>query len=382
MLTRYTSSGGRVCKQALIYTLEEHGIKRENIDPDALRIIERLNSAGFKAYLVGGAVRDLLLHKIPKDFDIVTNAEPQKIKKLFRNSRIIGKRFRLVHIFFGPKIFEVSTFRSSKDGSVGNVFGTMDEDVMRRDFTLNALYYDTAKQFIIDYVGGVKDIQKKIVRPVNSKKIIFKDDPVRMLRGVKYGASSDFKLQSSLSRLIKKQAFLLEPVSPSRLTEELIKILNSGKAARIISACSNHGLYMYLQPSAADLMDSSKEFEKKYYDSLSELDSIVSSSFETRLGRKLTSLIDSFIDYIGFEETGDVQGIYYKVYRECRKFILPINPPRVELEYAVKFCLKKRGYKIPAKKRKPPVPVVNGKQGAELPKTSLEIPQKLPAPEF
>lgn len=382
MLTRYTSSGGRVSKQALIYTLEEHGIKRENIDPDALRIIERLNSVGFKAYLVGGAVRDLLLHKIPKDFDIVTDAEPQKIKKLFRNSRIIGKRFRLVHIFFGPKIFEVSTFRSSKDGSVGNVFGTIDEDVLRRDFTLNALYYDTSKQFIIDYVGGMKDIKKRVVRPVISKKIIFKDDPVRMLRGVKYGASSDFKLQSSLSRLIKKQAFLLEPVSPSRLTEELIKILNSGKAARIIKACSNHELYMYLQPSAADLMDSSREFEKKYYDSLAELDSIVSSSFETRLGRKLTGLIDAFIDYIGVEDSTDAQGVYYRVYRECRKFILPINPPRIELEYAVKFCLKKRGFKIPSKKRKAPASSVVTKQEPELSKNGLKIPQKLPAPEF
>lgn len=382
MLTRYTSSGGRVFKQALIYTLEEHGIKRENIDPDALRIIERLNSAGFKAYLVGGAVRDLLLHKIPKDFDIVTNAEPPKIKRLFRNSRIIGKRFRLVHIIFGPKIFEVSTFRSTKDGSVGNVFGTIDEDVLRRDFTLNALYYDTAKQFIIDYVGGVKDIKKRVIRPVISKKIIFKDDPVRMLRGLKYGASSGFKIPGSLSRLIRKQAFLLEPVSPSRLTEELIKILNSGKAAPIVKACSDHDLYMYLQPSAADLMDSFKDFEKKYYDSLAELDSIVSSSFETRLGRKLTSLIDAFIDYIGLENSGDLQGLYYKVYRECRKFILPINPPRVELDYAVKFCLKKRGFKIPSKKRKAPAPEIKPKQELESSKNSLKIPQKLPAPEF
>ena len=141
MLVRYSSNqDGKPVKKAIIYTCDEHCIKNSDIDPDALKVITQLKGFGFSAYLVGGAVRDLLLGRKPKDFDIVTDATPSKIKKLFRNSRIIGRRFRLVHVFFGSKIFEVSTFRSISSGTVGNNFGTMDEDVQRRDFTLNALY--------------------------------------------------------------------------------------------------------------------------------------------------------------------------------------------------------------------------------------------------
>ena len=140
MLFRYSADkNGKPVKKAVIYTKNEHGIQLQNIDADALRVITRLRDAGFDSYIVGGAVRDLIVGKTPKDFDIVTDATPSRIKKIFRNSRIIGRRFRLVHVFFGPKIFEVSTFRSTVDGSVGNSFGTIDEDVMRRDFTLNAL---------------------------------------------------------------------------------------------------------------------------------------------------------------------------------------------------------------------------------------------------
>ena len=146
MLFRYSADAkGRPVKKAIIYTKDEHSISPQKIDPDALFIVKQLHSHGYDAYIVGGAVRDLLVQKEPKDFDIVTDATPSKIKKIFRNSRIIGRRFRLVHVFFGPKIFEVSTFRSISDGSVGNSFGTMDEDALRRDFTLNALYYDPLK---------------------------------------------------------------------------------------------------------------------------------------------------------------------------------------------------------------------------------------------
>src|SRR5574344_1085961 len=187
MLIRYGTDGnGKLIKKANVYTSQEHLISNTNIDPDALQIIHRLRDAGFTAYIVGGAVRDLIVGNKPKDFDIVTDATPSKIKRIFRNSRIIGRRFRLVHIFFGQKIFEVSTFRSIIDGSVGNLFGTMDEDVMRRDFTLNALYYDPIKEQVIDYTGGVEDIKKGIVRPVIPMDKIFVEDPVRMLRAVKY----------------------------------------------------------------------------------------------------------------------------------------------------------------------------------------------------
>ena len=168
MLYRYgTDNNGNLIKKAVVYTKSEHFISNKKIDPDALQIINRLRDAGYTAYVVGGAVRDLIVGNVPKDFDIVTDATPSKIKRIFRNSRIIGRRFRLVHVVFGSKIFEVSTFRSNEEGSVGNEFGTIEQDVMRRDFTMNALYYDPLQEQIIDYVGGMRDIKKHILRPVS-----------------------------------------------------------------------------------------------------------------------------------------------------------------------------------------------------------------------
>lgn len=185
MLVRYsTTEKGAHSKRAEIYTAKEHGIRRKDIDPDAIRIAHRLKSAGHSAYIVGGAVRDLLVGRVPKDFDLVTDAHPRKIKRLFRNSRIIGKRFRLVHVFFREKIIELSTFRSLDHQGENNVYGTIQEDVLRRDFTLNALYYCPIEEIIIDYIGGVKDIRNRKIRPLIPLKTIFTEDPVRMIRAL------------------------------------------------------------------------------------------------------------------------------------------------------------------------------------------------------
>ncbi|GHV88820.1 hypothetical protein AGMMS50267_11800 [Spirochaetia bacterium] len=155
MRFRYaTQKNGRPVKKAIVYTRDEHGITLADVDRDAVYIVDRLRANGHETYIVGGAVRDLILKKKPKDFDIVSEANPARIKKIFRNARIIGRRFRLVHVYFGPKIFEVSTFRSLKDGTTSNTFGTVEEDVLRRDFSLNALFYDPQKQEVVDYVGG------------------------------------------------------------------------------------------------------------------------------------------------------------------------------------------------------------------------------------
>ncbi|MDR1747733.1 MAG: polynucleotide adenylyltransferase PcnB, partial [Spirochaetaceae bacterium] len=252
MLIRYSPvKNGKPVQKAVIYTREEHGINKNMVSENALKILSRLREFGFEAYIVGGAVRDLMLGKTPKDFDIVTGAVPLKIKKIFRNSRIIGKRFRLVHIFFGDDIYEVSTFRSLEAGTIGNLFGTMDEDVQRRDFTLNALYYDPIKEQIIDYVGGVKDIRSHKIKPVIPLNTIFRDDPVRIVRAIKYSAITGFPLGFSLRRAIVKSSVLLGPVSPSRLTEEIIKILNSGKAFDIVSLAIKLNVYMELQPAAS-----------------------------------------------------------------------------------------------------------------------------------
>ncbi|MBN2811253.1 MAG: polynucleotide adenylyltransferase PcnB [Spirochaetales bacterium] len=346
MLTRYSpDSRGKAVRKALIYTKNEHAIRRELIDPEAVRIVSHLRNYGYEGYLVGGAVRDLLIGKTPKDFDIVTNAEPAKIKRLFRNSRIIGKRFRLVHIFFGEKIFEVSTFRSLADGTTGNSFGTMDEDVQRRDFTMNALYYDPLKEQLIDYVGGVKDIRNRMLKPVIPLKIIFKDDPVRMLRAVKYSVSTGCRIPFSLRFTLNKSAPLLQPVSPSRLTEEIIKIVNSGNAHGIVENAIRYGLFMYLQPAAASMIDGSAGFSRNYASSLEQLDLMVAKGEDCRLGRKLVFLIKDLVQIIA-DWNGPPSEVYNKVYHECRRYIMPMNPPRIELEFAVRFCLKEGGLHV------------------------------------
>ena len=358
MLIRYsTDRNGKLVKKAVIYTKKEHLIELNKIDSDAIYIIKLLKDYGFEAYLVGGAVRDLLIGKTPKDFDIVTDATPSKIKKIFRNSRIIGKRFRLVHIFFGSKIFEVSTFRSLADGTIGNTFGTMDEDVQRRDFTINALYYDPIKEQIIDYVDGLKDIRRKLIKPVIPLNIIFEEDPVRMLRAIKYSATTGFKIPLKLHNKIRKSAHLLSPISPSRLTEELLKIINSGNSYKIVKNALKTDLYIYLQPSATALMYSNKEYEKKYLEKLKELDELHSIQPNVRLGEKLVFLIQDFIlnltDWDEEIKTNNNSGeLYSKTWKQCRHFVLPMNPQRTELEYAIKFSLKKIGVKLKNPKKK------------------------------
>lgn len=352
MLIRYSSdSRGRPVKKAVIYTREEHNIPVSGVDPDAMFVIRHLRECGYDAYVVGGAVRDLLVGKKPKDFDIVTEATPSRIKRLFRNSRIIGKRFRLVHVFFGQKIFEVSTFRSIAEGSVGNSFGTMDEDVQRRDFTLNALYYDPLKEQVIDYVNGVEDIRRKVIHPVIPLDRIFVEDPVRMLRAVKYSATTGCRLPHSLKSRIRKSAHLLSPVSPSRLTEELLKIINSGHAHDIIEAAIDADIFMYLQPSASALMYADKHFERQYMLRLRELDSLVLSDPASRLGKRLTFLICDFIETLTdwkkeVSSKSTAGELYTRTWSQCRNFVLPMNPQRTELEFAIKSVLVRLGVGI------------------------------------
>lgn len=370
MLYRYgKDNSGRPVKKAVVYTREEHLIPAYKIDPDAFKIVQRLKDNGFTAYIVGGAVRDLLIGKTPKDFDIVTDATPSKIKRIFRNSRIIGRRFRLVHVIFGLKIFEVSTFRSTIDGSVGNSFGTIDEDVMRRDFTINALYYDPILEQVIDYVGGVRDIKKSILRPVIPVDKIFVEDPVRMLRAIKYSSTTDCQMAWSLRRKIKHSAHLLSPVSPSRLTEEMLKIINSGHSFEIVSECLATDLYMYLQPAATAMMFNDPEFEKNYLMNLKRLDELVSKDKDARLGKKLTFLIKDFIltltdwkkEILNSSSVGE---LYVKTWTECRNFVLPMNPQRTELEYAIRTSLREIGVSIKLPKKVLSQPVSQKKDTA------------------
>jgi len=249
----------------LVVPRAEHSLSRRDIDPDALKVLYRLKEAGFKAYLVGGGVRDLLLGRRPKDFDIGTSAHPYQVKKLFRNCFIIGRRFRLAHVKFGNKAIEVATFRrqvtadeaaaaeaaaaeappSPKHGHLihrDNTFGTDEEDAFRRDFTINALFYDIATFSIIDYVGGIEDLRARVIRSIGDPDVRFREDPVRMQRAVSFAARLDFSLDTPVAETIARLGSHLALAAPARLMDEYHKILKSGAAARTFAALRAAGL--------------------------------------------------------------------------------------------------------------------------------------------
>jgi len=351
MRYRYSAAqDGKLVKKAIIYTCDEHGINFADVDSEAVNIIKRLKSAGFDSYIVGGAVRDLILGKKPKDFDIVSSASPGRIKKIFRNSRIIGRRFRLVHVYFGQRIFEVATFRSIKDGHTSNTFGTIDEDVLRRDFTMNALFYDPEQQIVVDYVGGMKDIKNKQVKNVINLSGIFSDDPVRMVRAVKYAAITGFSIPFNLKVKIQSQSGLLTSISPSRLTEEIFKIINSDKACDIVDLMDKMGIYNYLQPQAAELMRKNAAFKKNYLKTMADLKGV-----QNQRGQAISSLFYDYLDTQQEWKSGPIEN-YKEICKMARDFVRPMNPPRFELEYAVKKFLASKGIIIKRPLPKPAVP--------------------------
>jgi poly(A) polymerase len=310
------------------------------VDKDAVYIVDRLKANGYETYIVGGAVRDLILGRSPKDFDIVSAASPARIKKIFRNSRIIGRRFRLVHVYFGPKIFEVCTFRSLKDGHTSNTYGTIEEDVLRRDFSLNALFYNPLKQEVVDYVEGMRDIRNRRIKPIIPLNVIFKDDPVRMIRAVKYAAATGFKLPFFLRWKIRRQSSLLAPVSTSRLTEELLKILHSPYAAEIVENLEAFGLYTYLQPHASTLMSDNPAFRERYMQSFAALNREKKSPVIP--GEALAVLIRDYLeDRIDWE--ADAMENYKTAFMDARQFVLPLNPPRAALDLGVRFIFAEHG---------------------------------------
>jgi poly(A) polymerase len=210
------------------------------IDPDADRVLRRLARHGHKAYLVGGCVRDLLLARTPKDFDIATSATPNQIRDIFRNCRIIGRRFRLAHIFFGDKIIETSTFRATprhEDENEllirrDNVFGTATEDAQRRDFTINGLFYDVEAEQVIDYIGGIDDLEARLVRTIGDPDIRFREDPVRMLRAIKFAARLGFDIEPRTYAALVRHRDEIKKCSPVRVVEEVYRLLRGGAARR------------------------------------------------------------------------------------------------------------------------------------------------------
>ena len=211
-------------------------LDRAAIDPDADRVVRKLTRAGYKAYLVGGCVRDLLVGRTPKDFDVATSATPNEIKATFRNSRIIGRRFRLAHVFFGSKIIETSTFRANPRDEDDhdllirrdNVFGSETEDARRRDFTINGLFYDVEREEVIDHVGGLVDLEAKLVRTIGDPDIRFQEDPVRMLRAVKFAARLSFGFETNTWRALLRWRGEISKCAPPRLLEEIHRLMRGG----------------------------------------------------------------------------------------------------------------------------------------------------------
>lgn len=250
---------------------DQHTISRRDISPNALRVLYRLREAGHGAYLVGGAVRDLLLGLHPKDFDVATDATPEQVKHLFRNCRLIGRRFRLAHVVYGREIIEVATFRANSDDGSGdretdedgrvlrdNVYGSIEDDAVRRDFTANALYYAIEDFSVRDYVGGFEDVTARQMKLIGDPETRYREDPVRMLRAVRLAAKLGFEIEAATAAPLPALAPLLQEAAPARLFEECLKLFLSGHGEASFVGLEAHGLLSGLMPDTAQALRSNK----------------------------------------------------------------------------------------------------------------------------
>ncbi|WP_237332962.1 polynucleotide adenylyltransferase PcnB [Zobellella iuensis] len=256
--------------QPVVLERDQHGISRRQISDNALKVLYRLNKAGFEAYLVGGGVRDLLLGRQPKDFDIATNATPEQVKQLFSNCRLVGRRFRLAHVLFGRDVIEVATFRGhhhqvntnkhvSAQSSEGmllrdNVYGTIEEDAERRDFTVNALYYNIADFSVLGFAGGLKDLEARRLELIGDPETRYREDPVRMLRAVRFSAKLDLAISPRTEAPIQGLAPLLADIPPARLFEETLKLFLAGQGLETYRQMQHYGLFAPLFPETAEVM--------------------------------------------------------------------------------------------------------------------------------
>jgi len=272
---------------------EQHTISRKDISENALKVLYRLNKAGYEAYLVGGGVRDLLLGKKPKDFDVTTNATPDQVRKLFRNCRLVGRRFRLAHVMFGPEIIEVATFRghhedqpadrtTSQRGQNGmllrdNIFGSIEDDAQRRDFTINSLYYSVADFSVRDYVGGMQDLEEGVIRLIGNPETRYREDPVRMLRAVRFAAKLHMRISPETAEPIARLATLINDVPPARLFEESLKLLQAGNGLDTYQLLREYSLFQPLFPTIT------RYFTEKGDSSMERIINLVLKNTDTRI---------------------------------------------------------------------------------------------------
>ena len=354
MFTRYkTDDKGARSVVAKVYTAKEHNIHNSQIDRDCLWAIRRLWNAGHKAYIVGGAVRDMLLGRRPKDFDIATSASPRQVQNLFWNSRAIGKRFRIVHLYFANgKIIEVTTFRSDEENfeeGNNNIFGTIEQDSRRRDFSINALYYNPLDGHLIDFNDSMDDIRKRVIRSLIPLSYSFKEDPVRMIRAVNFCCTTGLRLRWDVRWAMRRDRSCIQKVSVSRLTDEVIKIFNSGCACQILERLHAAGLLAFVMPS----YDVYMKFDK-VKDALGKLDEEVRQAKTSGEGYPLSSILYTISKPVLVVEEGgqDAGEIARELFREMKVMIAPMTPPNYELERAVEMVMQDLGIRgVPSRRR-------------------------------
>ncbi len=315
--------------EPVIISRDQHSVSRSMMDENSLKVLYRLRQHGYTAYLVGGSVRDLLLGRKPKDFDVGTDATPEQVRKLFRNCRLIGRRFRLAHIMFGRHcLIEVATFRRKPDPDeipdaeegapnhfAENVFGTPEEDAFRRDFTINALFYDIENFSIVDYVGGLQDLHDGIIRVIGDPEERFHEDPVRMLRALEFSARLDFDLEESIIPAMDRCGELLLTASPARIREEIMELFRHKVAGQVLQKADRYGLLPYLVPNFVA--------ERAHFDLLRQLDMRTASGVRIREYFALAAMyVGPFIRQSNSEMTiGEVHKLANQVLApHCRFF--------------------------------------------------------------
>lgn len=356
MLIRYKQDDqGNTLPIANIYTQAEHKIETRNVDRDALRVIKKLQGSGAEAYLVGGAVRDLMLGNIPKDFDIATSASPRQVQRLFYNARVIGRRFKLVHLIFKDKVLEVSTFRSGEEAEDGsnNVFGSIEQDAKRRDFSINSFYYDPSNGQLLDFNNAMEDMKKKRISSVIPLDESFTEDPVRMIRAIKYAVITGFSLRFKIRIALRKYAPELSRISSSRLTEELTKILSSGHAAEIFAGLNRYKILSFMMPaftiycSYPQVKESIKGLDK-------QVQAVkANDGEEIEFAEMLKALVDPLIVFS--DASMSPTNRFKETFRQIKVLISPMTPSNYDVELTAMRILSERGFRTPRNAvRRPP----------------------------
>ena len=332
-----------------------------------------MRNAGYEAYIVGGAVRDMIIGRKPKDFDIVTDAYPRQIKKLFRNARIIGRRFLLVHVLMGGTIYEISTFRAANSVTGdNNCFGTMKEDVWRRDFSINALYYSPKTEQVIDFIGGFRDLLKRIVRPIIPLRIIFQEDPVRLIRAVKFSVMIGGDIPLLLKLFIIFNAHRIVTVSSSRLTEELFKIMKMDNTTEVFRKLARLNILRYILPGVYEIQKKSLFYDTmEKFDQAKEEEKLDLSKSSTLLEPLITDYLEAvvFYDDVANQTIGEVMD-------QLKTFLRPVVPPNVALLEAIRNVMSKNGFKLRYRRNQGEKPAQEGEEGDRPKRRRRHRPKK------